>query len=161
MSGDQNAWQSHNIKMDNSFFERVEQFTYLGKTLTNKNSIQDEIKSRLKSGNVSYHSVQNLLCSNLLSKNTKIKIYGSAIFPVVLYGCETWSLTFREESRLRVLFYFNYNINKNVNWGCLRMRVLRRIFGPKRDRSNRGLEKKIHVYLTDLYSSPDTIRVIK
>ena len=75
--------------MDNSFFERVEQFTYLGKTLTNKNSIQDEIKSRLKSGNVSYHSVQNLLCSNLLSKNTKIKIYGSAIFPVVLYGCET------------------------------------------------------------------------
>jgi hypothetical protein len=57
MSGDQNAGQNHNIKLDNKSFVRVEQFKYLGTTLTNQNSIQEEIKSRLKSGNACYHSV--------------------------------------------------------------------------------------------------------
>jgi hypothetical protein len=55
-----------------------------------------KIKSRLKSGNACYHSVQNLLSSRLLSKNTKIRVYRAIILPVVLYGCETWSLTLRE-----------------------------------------------------------------
>ena len=72
MSRDQNAGRSHNIKIDNSCFERVEQIKYLGKTLTNKNSIHEEISSILKSGNASFHSVQNLLSSSLLYKNTKI-----------------------------------------------------------------------------------------
>ena len=67
MSRDQNAGRSHNIKIDNSSFERAEEFKYLG-TLTNKNSIQEKIKSRLKSGNTCYYSVQNLLSSSLLSK---------------------------------------------------------------------------------------------
>jgi hypothetical protein len=80
MSRNQNAGQNHNIKVDNKFFKRVEQFKYLGTTLTNRNSIQEEIKSRLKSGNVCYHSVQDLLSSSLLSKNTKIKIYRTIIF---------------------------------------------------------------------------------
>ena len=57
-----------------SFIERVEEFKYLGTTLTNKNSIQEEIKSRLKVGNACYYWVQNLLSSSLLSKNLKIKI---------------------------------------------------------------------------------------
>ena len=61
--------------------------------------------------------MQNLLSSSLLSKNIKIKIHRTIILPVVLYGCETWSLTLREERRLRVF----------------ENRVLRRIFGPKRD----------------------------
>jgi len=78
------------MKSDNSSFEWVEEFKYLGTTLTNQNSTQEEIKSRLKSGNACYHSVQNLLTSSLLSKNLKIKIYISVILPVVLYGCETW-----------------------------------------------------------------------
>ena len=55
--------------------------------------MQEEIKSKLKSGNACYHSVLNLLSSGLLSKNLKIKIYGTKIFCVVLYGCETWSHT--------------------------------------------------------------------
>jgi len=63
-----------NIKTDNSSFERVEEFKYFETTLTYQNSIQEEIKSRLKSGNASYHSVQNILSSSLLSKNLKIKI---------------------------------------------------------------------------------------
>jgi hypothetical protein len=55
MSGDQNGGQNGNIKLDNKSLERVEQFRYLGTTLTNRNSIQEEIKSRLKSGNACYH----------------------------------------------------------------------------------------------------------
>ena len=92
----------------------MEEFKYLGMTLTDQNSIQEEIESRLKLGNACYYSVQNLLSSRLLSKNLKIKIYiyRTIILPVVLYGCETWSLTLKEERRLR---------------------VLRRVFGPKRD----------------------------
>jgi hypothetical protein len=70
--------------------------------VTNDNYIQEEIKSRLKSGNACYHSVRNLLSSNLLSKNLKIKIYRTIILPVVLYGCETWWLTLREERRLKL-----------------------------------------------------------
>ena len=61
MSWDQNTGQSHNMKIDNSSFERVEDFKYLGTNLTNQNSIQEEIKSRMKWGNAYYHSVQNRL----------------------------------------------------------------------------------------------------
>ena len=69
-------------------------------TLTKQNYIAEEIKSRLRSGNACYLSVQNLLSSRLLSKN--LKIYRTIILPVVLYGCEIWSLTLREERKLRV-----------------------------------------------------------
>ena len=74
MSRDQNAGRSHSIKTDNSSFERVEELKYLGTTVTNQNSIQEEIKSRLKSGNACHHSVQNLLSFCLLFKNLKIKV---------------------------------------------------------------------------------------
>jgi hypothetical protein len=67
----------------------VDQFRYLGTTITNQNLIQEEIKRRLNSSNACYHSVQNLLSSRLLSKNIKIRIYKTIILPVVLYGCET------------------------------------------------------------------------
>jgi len=90
------------MKTDNSSFERVEEFKYLGKTLTNQSCIQEEIKARWKSRNVCYHSVQNLLYSSLPSKNIRIKMYGTIILSVVLYGCETGSLTLREKRRLRV-----------------------------------------------------------
>jgi len=83
-SRDQNAGRIHSARIDNSAFERVEEFKYLGTTLTNQNSIAEEIKSRLKSRNVCYHSVQNLLSSRLLSKNLKIKIHRTIILPVVL-----------------------------------------------------------------------------
>jgi len=89
MSRDQEVQRSHSVKIDNSFFERVEDFKYFGITATNQSSVQEEIKSRLKSGNACYHSVQNLLSSNLLSKNLKVKMYRTVMLPVVLYGCET------------------------------------------------------------------------
>jgi len=102
----------------------MREFKYLGTTLTHQNSIPEEIKSRLRLGNACYHSVQYLLSSRLLSKNLKIKIYRTIILLVVLYGCETWSLTLREERKLRVF----------------ENKVLRRIFGPRRDevRGNGG-----------------------
>jgi hypothetical protein len=103
MSRDQNAGRSYRMKTDNSSFERVEEFKYFGTKLTNRNSIQEEIRRRLKLGNACYYSVQNLLSSSLLSKKLKFKIYRTIILPVVLYGYETWSLTLREERRLRVL----------------------------------------------------------
>ena len=108
-----NAGRIHSVRMDNKTFERVEEFKYLGTNLTNQNSIPEEIKSRLRSGNACYH----FLSSRLLSKNLKIKIYRTIILPIVLYGCETWSLTLREERKLRVF--------ENM--------MLRRISGPRRD----------------------------
>ena len=73
--------------------------------------VAEEIKSRLRSGSACYHSVQNLLSSRLLSKNLKTKIYRTIILPFVLYGCETWSLTLREERKLRV---FENSVEENI-----------------------------------------------
>jgi hypothetical protein len=101
-------------------------------------------KSRLNSGNACYYSVQNLLSFRLISKKLKIKIHKTLILPVVLFGCETWSLTLGEEPRLRVF----------------ESRVLRRIFGPKREED--GSCRKVHNdELHNLYSSPNIVRVIK
>ena len=84
MSRDQNAGQNLSIKIDYKSFERVEEFQFLETTLTNQNSIQEEIKSRLKSGNTCYHSVQNLLSSNFLPKNIMFKIFTTITLPVIL-----------------------------------------------------------------------------
>ena len=116
-----------------------------GTTLKNKNSIQEEIKSRLKLGSACRYSVQNLLSSSLLSKKLKIKIYIIIILPAVLYGCEIWSLTLRDERRLRVF----------------ENRVLRRVFGPKRDEVTEEWRKLHNEELSDLYSLPNIVRVVK
>jgi hypothetical protein len=129
------------MKIDNSSIERMEEIKCLGTTLTNRNSVQEEIKSRLKLGNAYYYSVQNLLSSNLLSKNIKIKIYRTIILPVALYG----TLTCREERRL----------------GMFENRVLRRVFGPKRDEVTGEWRKLHNEELSDLYSLPNIVRVVK
>jgi hypothetical protein len=110
----------------------------LGHEVTERIKIpfRKKLKSRLKLGNACYHSVQNLLFSSLPSKYVKIKIYRTVILPVVLYGCETWSLTLREESRLRV-------------------------FGSKRDEVTGEWRKLHNEELNDLYCSLNIVRVIK
>jgi hypothetical protein len=95
MSRHQTAGQSNYIRVANKSFEKVAKFKYLGSTSTDQNCIHEEIRSRLNSGNACYYAVQNILSSRLLTRNVKIKIYKTIILPVVLYGCETWSLTLR------------------------------------------------------------------
>jgi hypothetical protein len=95
MSGGQNASRNGNIQIGNKSFETVEQFKYLVTTLKNQNPIREEIQRKFKSGNVCYHSVQKLLSSSLLSKNTKFQIHRPIILLVVLYGCKTWSRALR------------------------------------------------------------------
>jgi hypothetical protein len=119
-------------------------YRYYKQYIINQNLIQEEIKRRLNSDNACCHSVQKLFFSRL-SKNTKIRIYGTTVLPVVLYGCETWSLTLREEHRLRVF----------------ENRVLRKIFGPKRDEVTGGWRKLHNVELHNLYTSQSIIRMIK
>jgi hypothetical protein len=137
--------QRQNIKIGSWSFESMAEFKYLGTTLTEQNCIHEEIKSRQNSGNACYHSVQSILLSLLLYRNVKVKIYKTIILPVVLYGCETWSLTLREEHKLRVF----------------ENRVLRRIFGPKRAEVTGEWRKMHNEELHNLYSSPDIIRQVK
>ena len=99
----------------------------------------------MKKGKVCYHSVQKILCSALLSINLKIKKYRNIILPVVLYGCETWLFTLRDDRRLRVF-------ENREFW---------RIFGPKRDELTREWRKLYNEELNDLHSSPNIFRVIK
>jgi hypothetical protein len=115
----------------------------LGLTVTNQNLFQEEFKRRLNGSNACYHSVQNLV-SCLLHNNLKIKIYKTIVLPVVLYGCETWSLTLGKEYRLRVF----------------ENRMLRRILGLKRDEMTRGWSKLYNEGLCNLYSLLNIIRMI-
>jgi hypothetical protein len=103
LSRHRNVSKYRDIKIAKRSFKNVSQFKYLETTVTNQNLTQKEIKRRFNPGKACYHSVQNLLSSRLLSKNLKIRIYKTIILLVVLYGCKTWSLTLREEHRLRVL----------------------------------------------------------
>jgi hypothetical protein len=141
----QEARQREGIKIGNRSLESEAQFKYLGKTLTVKNCIHEEIKSRLNSGNACYHSVQSLSSSRLLFRNIRVKIYKTIILPVVLYGCETWYFTVREEHRLKVF----------------ENRVLRTIFRHKSDEVT-GEWRKLHSEeLHNFYSPPDIIRQVK
>jgi len=99
----------------------------------------------VKPENTCYHSVQNLLSSGLLLKNVKSRIYRTKILHVVWYGCEILSFALSKERGLRVF----------------ENRVLRRVFGPKRDDVTRLWRKLHNEELNDLYSSPNIVRVIK
>ena len=112
----------------------MEKFKYLGITVTNTNDIREEIKRRMNLGNACYYSLEKILPSRLT--------YKTIILPVVLDGCETWSLILTEEHKLRVF----------------QNKILREIFGVKRNEIT-GERSKLHNYeLYALYSSPNIIR---
>ena len=119
--------------------------TFRNFTNAPKDCVHADIKNRFNSGNACYHFVHNILPSSFLSKNLKMKIYRTLILPVVLYGCETWSLTFSVEHTLRVF----------------ENKMLRRIFGPKRDEITGEWRKLHNEELNDLYCSSNISRVIK
>jgi len=137
MSRNQNAGRSHNKDIENKFFERAKKFQYLETTLTNQNSIQKEIKSRLKSGKRNIIRWRIFIFQFAIQK-FKIMIYRTTIMPVLLYGCGTWSLTLREEHRLRMF----------ENW------VLRKIFGDRKKEVS-GEWRLLHKEeLNNLYPHP-------
>ena len=103
------------------------------------------MSSRLNSGNACCHSVQNLSSSSLLCKYMKIKIYSTTVLPIVLYGCASWSLTLRDEHRLR----------------AFENRVLRKRFGRKRDEETKEWRRLHNEELFDLYFSTNIIQVTK
>jgi hypothetical protein len=141
----QKLGKMHTITIAKRFFEDVAKFKYLRPKLMDQNYMQEDIKSRLNPENACYHSVQSLLSSRLLSRNLKFKIYKTIILPVVMYGCETWSLILREEHRLRVF----------------ENRELSRIIVPKTDEVMGEWRKLHNVKLHNLYSSPVIIRQIR
>ena len=124
----QNIVQNLYTVIENLSFDNVEKFKYLGVTVTNTNDIREKIKCRINMGNVYYYySFEKSLSSSLLSKKLKVNTYKTIILPVVLYCCETLSLTLRVEHRLRVF----------------ENKVLRKIYGAKRDKTT-GEWRKLH-----------------
>ena len=123
----------------------VEMFKYLGVTVTNTNDIREEIKRKISIGYACYYSLEKILSSPLLSKKLKVNTYKTIILPVVLYGCETWSFTLREEHRLRLF----------------ENKILRKIFGAKKDEIIGEWRKLENAELHALYSWPNTIRNLK
>ena len=117
----------------------MEKLKYLGVTVTNTNDIHVEIKRKKNVGNTCKYSLEKILSSRLLSKKLKVNTYETIILPVVLYGCETWSLTLREEHVLRVF----------------ENRVLKKIFGAKRDEITVKWRKLHNAELRALYSLPN------
>ena len=123
----------------------MEKFKYLGVTVTNTNDMREEIKRRINMGSACNYSLEKILSFRLLSKKLKVKTYKTIILPVVLYGCETWSHTLREEHRLRVF----------------ENKVLTKIFGAKTDEISGEWRKLLNTELYALYSSPNIIRNFK
>ena len=116
-------------------FEEVAEFKYLGKIITKRNEMHKELKQEAQ-----------LLCiTGTFVIPTSLKLYRTVILPVILYRCETWTLTLKEEKMLQVF----------------ENKVLRKIFVPKRD-DQTGAWRRLHNgELHNLYEKPDIIRIVR
>jgi hypothetical protein len=131
------------IRINNSDIERVNQFKYLGSFITNNNKISSEISHRINMGNTCYYGLRNILRSKLLKEDIKFKIYKTLIRPVVLYGCESWTLTTKEEERLKIF----------------ERKILRKIYGPSCVNGIWRIKYNDELYNT--YKEPSIVKMIK
>ncbi|PSN38156.1 hypothetical protein C0J52_25847 [Blattella germanica] len=132
------------IKINDYTFDQVQEFTYLGSKLNSENNVGREIKQRITNGNITYYMYSKLMKSKILNRELKLKMYKTLIRPVVVYGCESWTLNSNDKHLLRIFEH----------------KILRRIYGPVcgnngewRIRTNRKLEQ--------LMKNEDIVRFIK
>lgn len=133
------------LQINNTAFTKTNEFNYLGTIVTSDNSIKIEIESRIQKANKCYYSLLTVFKSKLISRNTKLQVYKSLIIPVLTYGSETWTLTKKEENRLRVF----------------ERKILRKIFGPIRDRISDEWRLLNNNEIYKLYKDSDIVAKIK
>ena len=140
-----NVIQNKNIVITDLSFEKCGKVQISRSNSNRYKYMREEIKLRINMGNACYYSLEKILSPRLLSKKLKVKTFKTIILPVVLYICETWSLSLREEHRLRVF----------------ENKVLRKIFGAKKHETTREWRKLDKAELHALYSSRNIIRSLK
>lgn len=131
------------LEIDNMKFEVVDHFTYLGVLVTNTNDNSLEIKRRITSAQRSFYALKNQFTSRSISQNTKLKMYKTLIRPVLLYGCESWSTTMRDEERLSVF----------------ERKILRTIYGPVKEGERYRIRYNHELYR--LFKEPDVVKTMK
>ena len=95
--------KENKLEIDNMSFESVQSFKYLGSTVNQNNTIEEEIKERLIAGNKAFYANQKMFQNKLLSKKSKLKLYWTLIRPIVTYACETWVLKENSIQKLMIL----------------------------------------------------------
>lgn len=134
-----------NVTMDQYNFERVQEFKYLGATITLDNNMTKEINNRIQSANRCCFALQKIIRSKNVSRTTKLRIYHSIIRPIMTYACETWTMTKQNETRLRIA----------------ERKILRSIYGPVKDETTQQYRSRKNREIEELYGQPDIIKIIK
>jgi len=142
-----NKYGSHklkeNLEIENYKLENVEEFTYLGTLITDTNDESKEIQRRINQTNKAYYSLLPVMKNKDVHRNTKIKLYQSMIKPVLMYGCEVWSISQEDEERLKTF----------------ERKILRKIYGPVMDNGQWRIRHNAELY--NLYQNPNVITDIK
>ncbi|KAL4085250.1 hypothetical protein QTP88_027109 [Uroleucon formosanum] len=128
-----------NLAVGEYTFEQVEDFKYLGVNLNNKNDMHNEIRLRLNAANRGYYAMSKMFSSKLLSKETKMKLYISYLRPIVMYGCETWSTTKGDETKLLTF----------------ERKVLRKVYGPIYNTETGQYEKRTNADIERIFNGPN------
>jgi hypothetical protein len=126
-------------------FEKVSNFKYLGVDVNESANSHEEINRRIIAGNKCYFSMAPLFKSKLLSRKTKIRLYKTLVRPIVLYACGAWASTKTDEKKLMIF----------------ERKILRRIFGPKKNTENNEYERRTNAELKELFNETDIVGVLK